>query len=410
MYRDACRTCAGWSRLAAALAVMLCLAGCSSGTFNVSNPFSGGASAPASQPTLSAQPLPAIPPNAMGASPGTVKIGLLLPLSAAGNAGAASVAMRNAAEMAIVELHSSVQLTVKDDGATAMGAQRAAQQAIDEGAGILLGPLFAQSVGGARQVAQSRGVPMIAFSTDTNVAAPGAFLLSFLPESEVDRIVTYAVSQGKKSLLAMLPSNAYGSVVEAEFQQAAGRRGARVVALEHYSEGHIADAVRPIIAAAGSADALLIADTGGPVGEVVDALAAGGVNLHRLTLLGTALWDDPRVFANPALQGGWYAAPDPSGFHAFAERYRSHYDQDPPHPAALAYDAVALIAALAAAPGGVPFTNERLTNPSGFTGIDGLFRLRPDGTNQRGLAVLRVTRSGGEVIAPALRSFSGSGI
>src|SRR6202023_1772272 len=131
-------------------------------------------------------------------------------LSAGGNAGVAGQAMRNAAEMALAEFNgASVQLLPKDDGGTAQGGQQAAQQAIDEGAEILLGPLFAQSVSGAGQVARGR-VPIIAFSTDTNVAAPGVYLLSFLPESDVDRIVTYAVSQGKRSFIGLLPSNAYG--------------------------------------------------------------------------------------------------------------------------------------------------------------------------------------------------------
>jgi hypothetical protein len=56
------------------------------------------------------------------------------------------------------------------------------------------------------------------------------------------------------------------------------------------------------------------------------------------------------------------------------------------------------------------FSQTVLTNPSGFTGIDGLFRFRPDGTNERGLAVLRVTSSGAQIIAPPPRSFGTSGI
>jgi ABC-type branched-subunit amino acid transport system substrate-binding protein len=129
--------------------------------------------------------------------------------------------------------------------------------------------------------------------------------------------------------------------------------------------------------------------------------------LRRLVPLGTQLWDDPRIFANPALEGGWYPAPDPAGFRAFAGRYRSRYGQEPPRPAALAYDAVALVAALAKtqAPG-QRFSADTLTNPSGFAGIDGVFRFRRDGTNQRGLAIMRVTPNGPEVIASAPRTFN----
>jgi ABC-type branched-subunit amino acid transport system substrate-binding protein len=138
---------------------------------------------------------------------------------------------------------------------------------------------------------------------------------------------------------------------------------------------------------------------------VVQALQTAGVNLRRVQLLGTGLWDDPRVFASAALSGGWYAAPEPGGFRAFSQRYRARFGQEPVRTATLAYDAVALIARLVQTEGPNAFTDQSLTNPSGFAGVDGVFRFRADGTNERGLAVMKVTPQGGEAISPAPRSF-----
>ena len=136
----------------------------------------------------------------------------------------AAQSMRNAAEMALAEFNSpDIQLLVKDDGGSAPGAQQAAQQALDEGAEIILGPLFALTVGPVGQLARARKVPVIAFSTDANVASRGVYLLSFLPESDVDRIIGYAAGQGKRSFAALVPDNAYGTVVEAAFKQAVAR-------------------------------------------------------------------------------------------------------------------------------------------------------------------------------------------
>ena len=218
---------------------------------------------------------PAAPGTTIGA--GQVKVGLILPLSAQGNAGVAAQSMRNAAEMALAEFNNpDIQLLVKDDGGSAQGAQQAAQQALDEGAEIILGPLFAQSVAPVGQVARARGVPVIAFSTDANVAARGVYLLSFLPESDVERIVGYAAGQGKRSFAALVPDNAYGTVVEAAFKQAVARRGGRVVALERYPldrrrcrprSGNVAQA-------ASRADAIFIPDGADAVPTVVQALAA----------------------------------------------------------------------------------------------------------------------------------------
>jgi ABC-type branched-subunit amino acid transport system substrate-binding protein len=125
--------------------------------------------------------------------------------------------------------------------------------------------------------------------------------------------------------------------------------------------------------------------------------------------MGTQLWDDPKVSANPQLEGAWYAGPEPAGFRDFAERYRSRYQRDPLRPAALAYDAVALIVALVKVQGSQRITNEMLANRDGFASrVNGAFRFRNDGTIQRGLAILKVTPSGGDVVAPPEKTFSAS--
>jgi ABC-type branched-subunit amino acid transport system substrate-binding protein len=356
-----------------------------------SSPFSSPG--PAGPPQL---------PQAVGN--GGVKVGLILPLSAAGNAAVAAQSMKNAAEMALAEFQNpNIQLLIKDDGGSPQGAQQGTQQALDEGAEIILGPLFALSVPATAQGTRARGISVIAFSTDSSVAGRGVYLLSFLPESDVNRIIEYAASTGKRSFAALLPDNAYGNVVEAAFKQAVARRGGRAVAFERYGADRAG--VARMAQSLGQADALLLADDGDSVVATADALTAAGANLKNIQLLGTGLWDNPRVSNSAALRGGLYAAPDPSGFRAFSGRYRAKYGADPVRTATLAYDAVALVAALARTQGGQRFSAEVLTNPSGFAGIDGVFRFRPDGTNERGLAVMRVAPGGSQPVAGSPKSF-----
>ena len=345
------------------------------------------------------------PEQPVAVGTGQVKVGLLLPLSAGGNAGVAAQSMKNAAEMALAEFQNpNIQLLIKDDAGNAQGAQQGTQQALDEGAEIILGPLFAASVPATAQLARTRGVSVIAFSTNSSVAGRGVYLLSFLPESDVNRIVEYAAGTGKRSFAACLPDNAYGNVVEAAFKQAASRKGGRIVAFEKYGSDRAA-AARTVAPSLNQADALFIADDGDSVVTVADALTAAGANLKNIQMLGTGLWDNPRVFASPALQGGLYAAPDPAGFRGFSGRYRAKFSAEPVRTATLAYDAVALVAALARTQGAQRFSQETLTNPSGFAGIDGLFRFRADGTNERGLAVMRVATGGSQAVAGSPKSF-----
>jgi len=352
-------------------------------------------------------PQPAVPQTAMLGS-GQVRVALILPLTAAGNAGVAAQSMKNAAEMALGEFRNSeIQLLVKDDAGTPQGAQLAAQQALDEGAEIIIGPLFAQAVSAVGGVARPRGIPIIAFSTDASVAARGVYLLSFLPETDVRRIVGYQISRGKRSFAALLPESAYGAVVQAAFQQEVAQRNGRVLALQQYpiDPSRIAGPVQQVAQVARRVDSIFIPDSADAVPQVVRQLAASGVDLRRVQLLGTGLWDDPRIFSDKQLEGGLYAAPDSSGFRKFSARYRGRYGQDPVRTATLAYDAVALIIALTKTQGAQRFSESVLTNSSGFSGIDGVFRFRSDGTNERGLAVMRVTSTGGQVVSPAPRSF-----
>src|SRR2546425_6825925 len=183
----------------------------------------GRASTPFDPPQPEGPAGPQQQPLAVGN--GQVKVGLILPLSAAGNAGVAAQSMKNAAEMALAEFQNpNVQLLIKDDGGSPQGAQQGTQQALGEGAEIILGPLFAASVPATAQLTRARGTSVIAFSTDSSVAGRGVYLLSFLPESDVNRIVDYAAGTGKRSFAALVPDNAYGNVVEAAFKQAVGRK------------------------------------------------------------------------------------------------------------------------------------------------------------------------------------------
>jgi len=356
-------------------------------------------------------------PEAPGGAPqagepigqGQYRVALILPLSGGGNAGLAAQSMKNAAEMALSEFsNTDIQLLVKDDAGNPQLARMVANQAMDEGAQIILGPLFAQTVQATATVARPRNIRVIGFSTDTSVAARGVYLLSFLPETDVARVLGYAFANGKRSFAGIIPDNAYGSVVEAKFREDVARRGGRVVALERYEKAQLQTAVNTVAQAARSADAIFIPDGGDVAPDIARGLVTAGVNTRRAQLLGTGLWDDPRIFGDSTMLGGVYAAPDPAGFASFAQRYRARYGGEPVRTATLAYDATALVVALVRSQGPQRITDEMLTNPSGFAGIDGIFRFKPDGTNERGLAVMQVAAGGGQIVSAPPKSFTGS--
>jgi branched-chain amino acid transport system substrate-binding protein len=359
-------------------------------------------------PGTGAAARPAARAETIGSGP--VTVALLVPVSAGGGGGAVATGIRNASDMAMAELaEGEFELLVKDDRGTPAGAAEATRQAIAEGARIILGPLFGPTVAAGGSVARSAGVPMVAFSSDASVAAPGVYLLSFMPQSDVDRIVGYTAKSGKASFAALIPETAYGSVVQGAFQQAAAREGARIVGIERYAadRGTMTEPISRLapLLLSRQADSLFLPEGGDTLPGVAEALHANGVDTRSIQLVGTGVWEDRRVFADPALEGGLYAAPDAMGFQAFATRYRARYNADPVRLASVGYDGIALVSGLLKAYGSNAFDPAHLTNAAGFSGIDGAFRFRPDGTSERSLAVLKVTREGGRTVSPALRSF-----
>ncbi|MCK0206811.1 penicillin-binding protein activator [Starkeya koreensis] len=358
-------------------------------------------------PPQAGLPAPQMPPEGAPVAANGTPIALILPLGASGNAAAVAQALRNSAEMALTEFSGArIRLIVKDDGGTGPGAQAAAGQALDEGARAIIGPLFAHSVAAAGQVARQRNVPLVGFSTDTNVATQGVYLLSFLPQTDVERAVRYAASTGHRSFVGLVPDNAYGSVVEAAFRETVPQAGGRVVGLERYAAGQYAEAARRVAGSLVQADAVFLPDAADAVPQVLQAMTAAGVNLNGKQLIGTGLWDSPTLFANPAVNGGIFAAPDPAGFRAFAARYRARFGREPVRTATLSHDAVSLMAALVNSFGEAGITDAAIQNPSGFSGVDGIFRFRADGTNQRGLAVMQISGGTTSIVSPAPRSFA----
>jgi len=338
---------------------------------------------------------------------GPVKVGLILPLSSS-NGQAAAASLRNAAAMAMADFgRSNLTIFVKDDKGTPDGARAAAQEALGQGAELIIGPLFAASVSAAAQVARGAGKSMIAFSSDAGVAQRGVYLLSFLPQADVQRIVSFAGSRGKKSIAALLPQTAYSNVAEAELMQAGNGGGRRITAVQRYQSGNKASidaALQQMAGALAQSDTLFLAESAEGLPMLIQSLSGAGI-MGKVQIISTGVWDQRAVHATPGLDGAWFAAPDSSRYNALSQRYQSQFGAAPTRIATLGYDAVTLANALTQNFGTQRFSEATLTNPSGFSGQDGVFRFRTDGRNERGLAVYEIRGGGAQVISPAPSSF-----
>ncbi len=375
-----------------------------------------------------------------------IRIALLLPLSGPG--ADAGKAFLDAASVGLFEsLDPRLQLFPLDTEGTPEGARNAAEEAVRVEADIVLGPLFSSSIDAVRPVLSRAGIKAIGFSNNPDVAGNGIYLLSFLPEQETERVVTYAARHGHKAFAALIPDTPYGQAVLEGFSTGVNKTGREIAGIEvyarntqtvfepvkrlaNYDERHKAyleeerflkrlepdDLANEILddmetfETIGEVpfDAVLVPEGGQFLRSMIPLLPFYEVDPEKVKFLGTGLWHDPTLVGEPSLKGAWFAGADPKSVEGFMKRFQGFFGYRPSRIATLAYDAVGLVASLARIE--VPrkrFADETIEDANGFSGVDGIFRFTRDGVTQRGFAVLEITEDGFKVIDPAPESFAG---
>ncbi|WP_375689292.1 penicillin-binding protein activator [Pseudooceanicola sp. LIPI14-2-Ac024] len=378
-------------RTAAALATAAMLAACGP------MPSGGGFGGPALQPG------------------DPVKVALLVPQNS-GTSGDAvlSQSLENAARLAMSDLEGvEIDLRVYDTGGNAATAQSAANRAVVEGAQIILGPVYAGEANAAGLAASQGGVNVLSFSNNTSIAGGNVWVLGHTFENTGQRLAQYAVSHGKPRGVIAYSTDVQGQTAATAVRDAVARAGGSIVAeVPHeFTQQGVVNAVPQIKSAVetNGADALyLTANTAGALPLFSQMLPEQGISSDTTQFVGLTRWDIPsQTLDLPGVQGGWFTLPDPNRTAQFNSRYGAAYGSAPHPIASLAYDGIAAIGALAAQGRGLGAGD--LTQGAGFQGTGGVFRLLPDGTNERGLAVATIQDRQVQVIDPAPRSFGGAG-
>jgi branched-chain amino acid transport system substrate-binding protein len=383
------------------------------------------ARAPEPTPPVVATPLPAPVPRVAASPTGAPRVAFLVPLS--GPNAAVGRALLDAATLALYDVaDDDFVLLPRDTQGTPEGALEAFDWAVEQGARLVVGPLLSAEVQALAPRAREAGIAVLAFSNDVAAASSHSFVLGIAPQAAIRRAVEFARAQGLEKFVALVPNNALGAASEAAFREALDATEGELVRVERYDPGTLdaSPAVRrvgqvgppPPRAARGEAareppeldfEAILIPDFGDRLAQIASQLHLHEIDPARIKFLGIPLWDDPRVYREPSLLGGWFAAPPIDGRRNFERQYRDVFGRPPPRVATLAYDAVALAAVLARdkGPNGADYSLNVLTGTAGFAGIEGIFRLMPTGQVERGYAILEVQRGTPRVISPAPETF-----
>ncbi|MEO6300448.1 MAG: penicillin-binding protein activator [Paracoccaceae bacterium] len=324
--------------------------------------------------------------------------------------------LENAARLAIADLGDvKIDLRVYNTAASPTQAAAMATKAADDGAKIILGPFYALEANAAGAAVASRGINVLSFSNNPDIAGGNVFILGQTFDNTSRRLASYAVSKGLTRIMVVHDQNPAGEIGSAAIQRAVSAAGGSVAAVGGYefSQSGIVAAMSGIATSAKSSNANAIfftADTAGALPLVSQLLMENGVSPATTQFIGLTRWDIPSAnLSLPGVQGGWFALPDPGLMQQYQTRYQAAYGEAPHPTAGFAYDGMAAIGALAKQGGGAALTSAGLTQGAGFVGVNGIFRFRGDGTNDRGLAVAQIQNDTVVIVDAAPRSFGGAG-
>jgi ABC-type branched-subunit amino acid transport system substrate-binding protein len=325
--------------------------------------------------------------------------------------------LENAARLAVAGLDGvQIDLRVYATAGSAEQAAQAARQAADDGAQIILGPVFGEAATAAGAAVASRGINVLSFSNNTAVAGNNVFVLGMTFENTAERLLHHAAREGRGRVMIVSERTSEGEIAAGAIRNAAERTGATIVAEQSYafSQQGIVEALRPIADTARSSGAQTLfftANTAGALPILAQLLPDNRISHPTFQFMGLTRWDvPPATLQLRGLQEGWFALPDPALSAGFAARYRGAYGSDPHPLAGLAFDGIAAIGALISTGAPDALSRASLTQGSGFVGVNGVFRFLPDGTNQRGLAVATIRDNEVVIIDAAPRSFAGPGL
>jgi ABC-type branched-subunit amino acid transport system substrate-binding protein len=344
-----------------------------------------------------------------------IPVALLVPQSSEGTAQIASD-LENAARLAAAQLDDlEIDLRVYDTAGDATVAASVAQQAVDDGAKIIIGPLYAEAANAVGTAVADEGVNVLSFSNNTTIAGGNVFVLGKTFDNTAARIVSFAAEQGKERAMVIHSDRIDGQMGLNAFQAAAANSSLRIVSAQSFelTQESVVNTVPLIRASAEIEDVdtlFLTSSSAGALPLLAQLLPEAGLDPANVQYTGLTRWDiPPQTLELSGLQGGWFAVPDLTRTESFSTQFQEQFGNRPHQLASLAFDGIAAIGALSQAGFNDILTREALTQPSGFQGVDGIFRLKDDGTNERGLAIATVQDKQVLIIDPAPRSFAISG-
>ncbi|MBE6451927.1 MAG: penicillin-binding protein activator [Alphaproteobacteria bacterium] len=375
------------------------------------------------------------------------RVGVLLPLTGAASKHGAG--LKNASMLAVEDINNpNIVLQYYDTQSTPSGARIAAENAIRQGAKVIIGPLMSTEVQAIANETIYQGVPVVAFSTSQEVLQPTVYTLGLLIEEQVDRIVSYAVAQNRNRLALLLPDNSTGNAVAKAAVKSAKKNNISITVIGYYppassdfstiikqmtnyeqrhaevlrikaeleskvqnGDTNAAAELKQIETKEGIGDVgfdmILIPESGAKLTSAISMFAYYDAGFPDVLFLGTSVWETGKFNNESVMHQSLFPTISRSYSGYFAGKYYQIFGEKPSSLYSFAYDAIALSNELSKKQD--EDLNPVITNPDGYVGINGAFRFFEDGTNQHSLDVIEIRSSGNIVADAASKRFEDNG-
>lgn len=302
---------------------------------------------------------------------------------------------------------------------------------------IIIGPIFAEDAALVRSM-KPTDLPVLSFTSDASAFGNGVMTMALIPAQSVEAIVKEMDKDKVQRTVIFAPNTASGKLMAGAAVLAANIYDVSISGLFYYDENN-SDSIKQVAQSAAMYDARSSANTRAReilsdilIKEKLTAAQKNSINtqLEKISktdtlgnapydsvlflgnssdsktvvsflryfdvaardarFYGSALWDTPDLLNDFNMSGAKFAAL-PVMSEDFAKLYEQLAGVRPSRLDTFGFDAANLAR-------GMVYSNKSsaayLLDPSGYAGLDGLFRLRPSGESERALQILELNGGG----------------
>lgn len=361
------------------------------------------------------------------------RMAVMLPLS--GDAAATGKEIRTSIETAVLQnAPRNLSVAFYD---TATNLSDTINEVLLDAPEIIIGPVFANDVRALRN-AKPEDLPVLSFTSDATALGDGVMTMALMPTNSVEAIVKEMSSDGIKSFIILAPDTNSGKLMAGTAQSASNIYNVPVSGIFYYKENN-SDSIKETTLSASMNgartaantrareilsdiltserltalekssltlqlerlskmetlgklpyDAVLFLGNGDDTESLASFLRYYGVGSREAKFYGTAVWEGSDIINDFTMVGAKYAVlPDTSP--EFTNLYERISGNEPGRLAGFGYDAANM------AMGMIYSTKSDaayLLDPSGYAGVEGLYRLKPTGENERALRIVQLNGTG----------------